>query len=122
MSSNLVIVTGGRDYADYGKVRDELKGVNPSFVIEGGAKGADSLARRACDELMIPHVTVWALWGSDGTWNRKAGYDRNLLMAKMMSRLGGNNPQRVLAFPGGKGTQMMVDIAGKFSFPVEDFR
>ena len=120
MSSNLVIVCGGRDYADYGRVLDEIDKIRPTFLIEGGAKGADTLARKACDDLLIPHCTVWALWGNPT--NPKAGYDRNLLMAKMLKRLAGENPATVLAFPGGKGTQMMVDIANNYGFALKDFR
>ena len=117
-----MIVCGGRDYSDKDRMFAEIEENRPTFLIEGGASGADTLARKAADALMIPHITVWALWGPPGARIAKAGYDRNMLMAKIMDKLGGDNEKTVLALPGGTGTNMMVDIGRRYNFDILDRR
>ena len=116
-SPKLVIVCGGRGYANFDNVHDAIEKEAPTFIIQGGAKGADRLARNVADTLMIPHIEVPALWGRPVL--PKAGYDRNVLMAKILLKLAGDNEKFVMAFPGGKGTKMMVDIATKMGIPVK---
>lgn len=105
--SRLALICGGRDYNNKEKVKETLIDIAPTFVIEGGAKGADKLAGEVCDELCIPYCVVPALWNI-GT---SAGFKRNSLMLKMLTTLAGQNEHMVVAFPGGKGTRMMVNIA-----------
>lgn len=113
----LIIACGGRDYADYDTVRYNIDNEWPTLLIQGGAKGADALARRAADELGIPHIEVPALWKK----GKKAGYDRNLLMMKILLKLAGDNEKAVVAFPGGAGTKMMCDIAERYDVPVRKY-
>lgn len=116
-SPKLVIVCGGRNYTNFDRVHDAIEEEAPTFIIQGGATGADRLARNVADTLMIPHIEVPALWGKPRIL--KAGYDRNVLMAKILVRLAGDNEKLVMAFPGGKGTKMMVDIAERMGIPVK---
>ena len=98
------IVCGGRDYNDYEFVRITLDEINEfvglTRIIEGGARGADSLARRWALEANVELVTVYAEWDRYG---KSAGYKRNVKMADL-------NPDLIIAYPGGRGTQMMKDI------------
>lgn len=119
VSKKLIIACGGRKYSGYNVVEFALREERPTFVIEGGAQGADALVRRACDNLVIPHITAWALWKQPQS--KKAGYDRNLLMMKILLKLADENETGVVAFPGGVGTQMMIDIAEQHGVPVRRY-
>jgi len=112
-----VLVCGGRDYHDHARVSDTLDSINHrktiTTVIEGGARGADSLAHHwALLRGRFIH-TFWAEWG---VYGRKAGNVRN---TKMMDR---GKPDLVVAFPGGNGTQNMVTIAAIAGVRVIDLR
>ena len=104
-----VIVCGGRNYADQRAVFDTLEYYSPTMVIQGGASGADMLARKWCVQRGVMCVEVLALWSYYG---RSAGPTRN----KWMTRL---DPDMVLAFPGGRGTASMVRIAEEAGIEVE---
>lgn len=100
-----VVVTGGRDFKHRGWLwagLDRLHELKPiTHLVEGGADGADRYANEWAKRNNILHTTVYARWREHG---RKAGYMRNLEMAMLM-------PDLVFAAPGGRGTQMMVEIA-----------
>lgn len=55
---SVVLVCGGRDYDDRAHVFDVLDGIHGAFpivrIIEGGASGADRLAREWAGERWIP--------------------------------------------------------------------
>jgi len=108
-----LLVCGGRDYEEKVNAREMVKktiaAIRPGLIIEGGAEGADRLAGYAAVELEIPYHTYHADWEQYG---RKAGFIRNSQMLKE------GKPDLVLAFPGGKGTAMMVSIALKAGVPV----
>jgi hypothetical protein len=72
--------------------------------IEGGAAGADSLAREVAHDMGIVCYTCPADWGRYG---RGAGMIRNQEMLDIHS------PHLVVAFPGGRGTANMVRLAKK---------
>jgi predicted Rossmann-fold nucleotide-binding protein len=101
-----IIVCGGRDFEDISAVRHALTvahGKRPiTLLIEGGATGADKLAREWAIANDVPHVTVTADWRRYGP---AAGPLRNEQMLK------DHKPDGVIAFPGGKGTANMVLIA-----------
>lgn len=100
-----IIVTGGRDYKDQKKLEEVLDLLYPSFVIEGGAAGADELARTWCLKNKVEGKTYRADWNKHG---RSAGPIRNRQMIE-------ENPDAiVIAFPGGKGTQSCIEIAKSF--------
>jgi hypothetical protein len=71
-------------------------------IIEGGAKGADRLAREWAIERGVTYTTFKADWGK---YRAAAGSLRNTAMLDM------GRPSMVLAFPGGKGTANMVKQA-----------
>lgn len=103
-----ILVCGGRNY-DPLKVEDYLNEYfkyrpRPDGVIEGGATGADTGARRWGRNNQIPVQTFPADW--DG-YGKSAGYIRNKQM------LDEGQPDLVMAFPGGKGTSNMIEQAKK---------
>jgi hypothetical protein len=112
--NHYVLVTGGRDFDDYPRVREAIEILfwvyaDKMRVMHGAAKGADALADRAAEELGIPAKAFPADWK---THPKGAGPIRNRQMADYleMCRRKGHSVQ-VLAFPGGKGTADMCEVA-----------
>jgi YspA, cpYpsA-related SLOG family len=96
------------------EIRRFLNAAGGLVIIEGEAKGADSIAREVADELeltVIPFPADWERYG------RAAGPVRNTQMLKE------GKPDRVLAFhsniSGSKGTINMVAQARDAGIPVE---
>lgn len=104
-----VLVCGGRDYKDYEVLKDTLGSLDISYIISGGAKGADALGEQYALEHNIPYVIFMAQWD---TYGKKAGYIRN---AEMLEK---GKPDMVVAFPGGNGTKMMKRLAYESGVPV----
>lgn len=104
-----VIVCGGRDFCDWQAVHRELNNIAPTTVLEGGAEGADRIARHWAVEHGVTVVTYAADWQAHG---RSAGPRRNQLM------LDHGKPDMVLAFPGGAGTADMCRRARRAGIPV----
>lgn len=104
-----ILVCGGRDYFDRDTVYKDLDSMNDdkatpiTLLIHGGARGADYLAHRWALDRGIQTAVFEANWDIYG---KQAGYLRNVAMADLQ-------PDFVLAFPGGRGTQMMIEIARK---------
>lgn len=97
-----VIVCGGRDYADREHVfstLDDLEYYGGLTIIEGGARGADALAREWARDNNVTCISVPADWKAHG---KAAGPIRNQRM------LDEHKPDQVVAFPGGKGTEDMI--------------
>lgn len=103
-----VLVCGGRDYTDHIRVTTVLSKLHSEAgidgVIEGGARGADRLAREWADRWHVPVETYEADWENQGSF---AGPARNRRM------LDEGKPDLVIAFPGGRGTADMVRKARK---------
>ena len=97
-----VLVCGGRDFDDYEAVRDTLNKLNPSSIVHGGARGADSLAERWCKETGCARQIFPAHWRKHG---KVAGPLRNQQMIDEA------RPDLVVAFPGGPGTRHMMHVA-----------
>lgn len=100
-----VLVCGGRDL-NPNKVcawlctnARSVVGSEPSFVIQGGAQGADQGALYWRNIRHLQGKTFTADWGHHGN---AAGPIRN---AQMLSE---GKPDVVIAFPGGAGTADMV--------------
>ena len=106
-----VLVCGGRDYADMDRVREALDGLDPApeYLIEGGARGADRLAKGWAHMRGVPVLTYPAKWDEFG---KRAGILRN---AEMLEH---GKPDLVVAFPGGRGTADMVQRAERAGVPV----
>lgn len=101
-----VLVCGGRDYSPELVVLwldgFDLHGPNLDVIIEGGARGADRGAQmwaKQCSKELLTFPADWEKYG------KRAGYLRNVQMLEE------GKPDLVVAFPGGKGTAMMVRLA-----------
>ena len=100
-----LLVCGGRDYADRQFVYDVLDAFSletkVSTLVAGGARGADSLAADWAESRGVSTEIYPAEWDLHG---RDAGRIRNHKMLK-------SGVDAVIFFPGGRGTQHMVNIA-----------
>lgn len=112
-----VIVCGGRTYDNAALVEkelDELSYINgPLTVVQGGASGADDLAKRWCYKQ--GPSTLYRMYNEPADWKahgRAAGPKRNQRM------LDEYRPDMVLAFPGGSGTADMIRRAKLFGVKV----
>lgn len=109
----IVLVTGGRNYGDQSKVFSTLDAIDRetkiTFVIQGGATGADKHARLWAAARGRASATFHAHFVPMGS---KAGPLRNGWMILY------GQPELVVAFPGGKGTADMTEQANHNSIPV----
>lgn len=108
-----VIICGGRDFKDvdrfYESMLNFVKFYGPiNLVISGHAQGADQLGEMWADEFGVSLSIYPADWDRYG---RRAGYLRNIEMADC-------RPDFVIAFPGGKGTELMKKIARNRGIPI----
>ncbi len=119
-----ILVCGGRDFKNRDLVFSKLNSLFPStddintwlppvdtVIIHGGARGADRLAE---DWAVINWVHVEEYKADWDKFGKSAGYIRNKQM------LTEGKPDLVIAFPGGKGTAMMVKIAKEADVEVRE--
>lgn len=108
-----ILVTGGRDYDDLWTIHEVLDGIHKATpitcLIEGGSLGADRFARSWAERNGVRIETYKADWTTLG---RVAGPRRNERM------INEGQPDRVVAFPGGKGTANCVSQARRALLPV----
>ncbi len=109
-----VLVTGGRDFRNRACVAREMDALfkehgHSLMIIEGGARGLDSLVADWCDGNGLPHAQVKALWTVQ---QLRAGPIRNAAMLLL-------EPELVVAFPGGDGTANMVELARQCGIRVQ---
>lgn len=121
-----VIIAGGRSYTFtrndiilLNKLRDELPIIE---VVSGKASGADRCGEQWAKFYNIPVKEFPANWGdfsepciikfrqNGERYNALAGPKRNLQMAQYADAL--------IAFPGSRGTQNMIDQARKLNLKV----
>lgn len=98
------LICGGRSFSDsvmFNNAMSDILGMFgcPNTIVHGAARGADAMASQwakyhACREIAVP-----ADWKTNGKY---AGPLRNREM------LASHKPQKVIAFPGGRGTADMV--------------
>lgn len=106
MMGERVLACGGREFSERDVVfraLDEVPG-HIECLIEGGARGADRLARDWTDARQVQRLSFPADWNKHG---RAAGMIRNQRM------IDEGKPTVVVAFPGGRGTADMVNRARK---------
>lgn len=108
-----VLVCGGRTFEDIGLVAVVLEEVSPCLVIQGGARGADSHAKRWAVSNGVASCEFPACWENMGAM---AGPIRNRWMLEY------GRPQLVLAFPGGRGTANMVSQAEALGIAIRRVR
>jgi SLOG family YspA-like protein len=108
----VTIFAGSRDWTDRERIRRDLESLpDGSILIEGGARGADRIAREEARALGIHVATVPALWDHHG---RSAGHRRNEAMARLQ-------PDFLFAYPlGGPGTASMIRIAERECIQVRE--
>lgn len=101
-----VLVCGGRDFSDWGELTRILNDLHAdrgfTVLIEGGAKGADTLAHNWAVAHKVETLEFPADWERFG---RSAGHVRNRQMLEE------GRPDLVVAFSGGRGTANMVTLA-----------
>jgi hypothetical protein len=107
-----LLVCGGREYKD----REQLFAVLDSYrifprltIIHGDARGADRLAGEWARERGVPVRAFPADWNQHG---KNAGPIRNAQMIRE------GQPDAVVAFPGGRGTDDMVRQASRAGITV----
>ena len=115
-----VLVCGGRDYADQlaaFKALDALHEMDPAtglgritLVIHGACcalgdhtelRGGDRFGQEWAQIREVPYLGVPARWLTEF---KRAGMERNWRMLDY-------GPEYVVAFPGGRGTANMIDVA-----------
>ncbi len=112
----IVLVTGDRHWTDRELIYNELFPYtkDETYVIQGGASGADTIAQHICQDLTIPCLTYEANWL---VYGRAVGPIRNKRI------LVEGKPNIVLAFHDdlqkSKGTRNMVNLAIKAGIPVK---
>ncbi len=107
-------MTGDRNWKDRALIKRHLSKLpSDTIIIEGAAKGADSLAKSVAEELSFEVRDYPANWA---THHKAAGPIRNRQM------LYAEDPDRVIAFhndiEGSKGTKDMITISHKEGKPV----
>ncbi len=111
-----LLICGDREWRNKELIKREILRLMPILIIEGEARGADTLAREVAEELGIKVLPFLAEWNRYG---RAAGFIRNTEMLHV------GNPDAVLAFhnslENSKGTKHMVKIAREAHIPVEVF-
>jgi YspA, cpYpsA-related SLOG family len=114
----IVLVTGGRNYADRDRVFQVLDKIHASspitLIVQGGATGADRHAFVWASLQSVNYETFHAQWGTEG---KKAGPLRNQRMVDYVHKLEGD--KIVVAFPGGPGTDDCVRRAKRVLVVVE---
>lgn len=107
-----ILVCGGRDFKDRDLMVKALKDYEHQSnitIIHGAASGADSMSHSWATAFKHNIESYPADWDKYG---KRAGYIRNVQM------LNEGKPDLVIAFPGGKGTQMMINLAEAANVPV----
>lgn len=109
-----LVVCGGRDFHDKAHVDGKLDQViahlvGEVIVVSGGCQGADRLAQEYAKNRGLRFEEYPADWAKYG---KRAGYVRNKAMAEIGDIL--------VAFPGGRGTQMMIRLANEHGLIVHE--
>lgn len=105
-----IIVTGGRNFTRTEAMFDVLDMMDPDIVVQGGALGADALARLWAVSRGKTFITVPADWAR---WGKMAGTMRNANMLQLH-----RDASLVLAFPGGRGTADCLARARDMGFVI----
>jgi predicted Rossmann-fold nucleotide-binding protein len=108
-----VIVCGGRRFDQRRALNQALATLHAdhkiSLVVTGGASGADHLAKLWAQHERVAVCEFPANWQFEG---RVAGPKRNAAMLRLAQ------PDLVVAFPGGAGTESMMRQARAVGVPV----
>lgn len=83
----------------------DLVGIVPTVVLSGTAIGADQMGERWARSMGLPLEEYPAAWVKNGRVNRRAGFERNALMASKADALIALWHQR------SNGTANMIELA-----------
>jgi hypothetical protein len=115
MSGLRVLICGGRDLTDanwINKLSEYDAQYGPfTHIIQGGANGADAMAKRWAELHLIPSTEYRANWRKHGNAAEPIRNQRMLDEAK---------PDLVIALPGGRGTADMMARANAAGVTVID--
>lgn len=108
-----IVVTGGREFTDRSFVNASMdllyRKYKITLLIEGGARGADRLARDWAERTDVPLRTYEADWD---TYGSAAGPIRNQQM------IDEGKPHGAVVFPGDRGTADMTERLEKAGIPM----
>ena len=93
---------GGKDNSSLSRIDMALKDMEINTVITGDTRGYDSLSQQWAKQNNIPCKVYKTEYNKYG---KRAGYKRNVAMFDE------NDIDCVVAFPGGKGTDIILAIA-----------
>lgn len=101
-------VVGSRSFNDYKLLHDTLSNYSIGTIVSGGAKGADSLAKRYAEENNIPIVEFLPDYKN---FKRRAPILRNRSIVE--------NSTIIIAFWDGKskGTEYTINLAKSLNIP-----
>lgn len=113
MNDETWLVCGGTGFSDETMFEEAMSKLMlrfgcPASIVHGDAPGADTMAGDLGERLAIEVLAVPAEWG---VYGRAAGPIRNRAMLA-------HKPNKVIAFPGGRGTANMVKQARKAGIDV----
>lgn len=104
-----VLICGGRDWENISPIMGQLRKLpRNSIIINGGSRGADTLAKRAVKILNKDegyNFWIWTCPADWEMWDKIAGPQRNQAM------LDEAQPSLLIALPGGTGTLDMTSRA-----------
>ena len=127
-TTRIIAVTGGRDYTDEHTIRKALQaemalakahGLMPVLLTGGCPTGLDELARRFWHEAELPYAVDPARFKT-GYGGKSEGPHRNARMATGASFSGDPwlYPDRLIVFPGGRGTRNCKVAFAAMSIPI----
>lgn len=95
-------------------VHESLMEIGPSYIIQGFARGADTMGWKWADENGILHSgdQFKANWHPNGVFDITAGFSRNQDMLDI------GEPDIAVAFQGGNGTADMIGRCNKAGIEV----
>ncbi len=107
-------IIGSRDFTNYPMVFDEAVKFEPTEIISGGAKGADTLAERFAREQNLPAIIFLPKFKTDPQIKYHPSYYH------IRNREIVDYADHILAFmsPGSKGTKSAVKYAESIGKPV----
>lgn len=124
-SNFVVIVAGSRDFNDYEFLKEKmlylLKNKINKYEItirSGHANGADKLGEKLADEFNFQKDIMPAKWNRkpDGSFNKRAGLERNLAMARK-----GADACVIFFKDLSAGSLMMMDICKRENIPYRSY-